>query len=289
MLWHGFYSSGTAFSHIYNNTFSNSYAAVGGACLIKSAYNYVYNNTFNGQSTDWAFSAYQEPGGGSAWWLSPNGTMFYRNKLTSYSTGGVFLSCGSTYSAGNITIANNTFVNCGTGIQTVSGSSTVLIENMTFIGNSFTTGIYGIRLGYFSAPDSYTNSIDILNNTITSETTGIAVYSGSTNPTVQYNTFSSCTSPVIDTNTDTAFRFNVGLNGYYMLNVTVVGSGSTFPSGLGWQYSSGSTASVTWSPSTGYARQNISIDGTNQSTTVSPLNVTMSANHVVIAYFVVVP
>ena len=194
----------------------------------------------------------------------------------------------SDYSTGNITIANNTFVNCGTGIQT-AGGATIHPENMTFTGNSFTNCTYGIRLGYVSSSDWYTNSINILNNTMTGETYGVVIYSGSTNTTVQNNTFSSCTTPVRDSSTSSTYRFNVGLTGYCMLNVTVVGSGSTSPSGLGWQYSAGSTVPVIWTPSTGYTRQDISIDGTSQSTTVSPLNVTMSTDHVVVGYFVNAP
>ncbi len=290
VYWHGFYNSGTAYSYIYNNTFYDAYASCGGACLIKSAYNYVFNNTFQGQQIDWAFSATQEPTGGSAWWLSANGTMFYNNILTNYAVGGIWLASTSTYSTGNITIANNTFINCGTAIQT-DGTPTIMPQNDTFIGNTITTGAYGIRLGYNDPTDMSADSINILNNTIIGETYGINLYPGTTNSIVQYNHFSSCTYVIVDSSSRelTTFRFNVGLTGYYMLNVTVVGSGSAFPSGLGWQYVSGITVPVTWTPSTGYTRQDISIDGTNQSTKVSPLNVTMSANHVVIAYFVSAP
>ena len=282
MYWHAIYYSSEAYDYIYNNTMqATDFSSTGGAMLVKGAYFQVFNNTFAGGNIDCAISAYQQ---GANWWNSPNGTMIYNNTIANYPLG--ILLSGL---VGNITIANNTITNCPTGMLLASASTSIYPENITLIGNRISTGTYGIRMGYSSNAESYSNNIHVLNNAFTSITTAVQTYTNTINPTIEYNTFSSCPTPVTSGSTNPTFRFNVGLAGYYMLNVTVVGSGSTSPSGLGWQYKSGSTASVTWTPDTGHVRQNISIDGTNQSTTASPLDVTMSANHVVIAYFVSAP
>ena len=289
MLWHGAYQTGTAYSYIYNNTFSNSFASCGGALVTKSAYDTIYNNTFSGQTIDWACGMFQQGGGGANWWLSPNGTRFFNNTISNYNYGGVLLITnsggGTAYSMGNITIANNTFTNCDTGIMVGSATTLIYPENMTFIGNSFTTGTYGVRMGYNSASEYVTKDISILNNTFSTFTFGIRIYVGAVTPSTQYNTFGSCTYPVYDDSTTSTYRFNVGLTGYYMLNVSSVGAGYTSPSGDGWQYVSGTSVSVSWTPNSGHTRQDFAIDNVNQTSTTSPISITMSANHNGTAYF----
>jgi len=283
ILLHGIYTSGTAYSYIYNNTFLPSSTTAGVDLQIKSYCNTIFNNTFDGSlGASWAYGPVQQSAGD---WNSPNGTRFYNNTIKNYATGGIYMPSGYGFSVGNLTIANNTLINCGTGIQLVSDSATVYDQNDTIIGNSFTTGNYAIRMGYDS-PHDYSESIKILNNTITGYTFGIWEGAHALNPVIEFNAFSSVTTAIYQPSLSATYRFNVGLTGYHMLNVTVVGGGSTSPSGLGWQYASGSIASAVWTPSTGYARQDISIDGINQSTTISPLSVNMTTDHVVIAYFV---
>lgn len=281
MYWHGIYTFGTVNSYIYNNTLSDSYAACGGAMLIKSAYDNIYNNTFLGQATDWAFGPNPESADDS-WWCTVTGTSFYNNTLSNYVVGGITINP----LAGNLTIANNTFANCGTAIET-DGSSTTHPQNITIAGNSITGGTYGIKLGYFASSDWYADSFKILNNNIKNQTVGVYLLAGSTNMSVQNNTFSSCSSPVTDSSSagEAIYRFNVGLTGYRMLNVTAVESGSTVPSGPGWQYPTSTNETITATPNYGQNFTAWEVDGVNQTTTQSTWYVLMNNDHAAKAYF----
>jgi hypothetical protein len=284
---HGIYTTGTAFSYIYNNTFSNSFAFENSAMLIKSWCTEVFNNTFLGQPyATAAFSAYQEPGAGSQYWLSANGTRFYNNTISDYTAiGGMGVLQGSgSPPAGNITIANNTFNNCYSGIQT-NGYSTEYPQNVTISGNIFNGSVYTIRLGYFDGVSDYTDQFKFTNNIIANATYGMFIQAHALNTDVENNTFSSITNVVVDYSTSATYRFNIDLTGYYMLNTSSVGAGYTSPSGDGWQYVSGTNVSETWTPNSGHSRVDFSIDGVNQTTTTSPINITMSADRQTIAYF----
>jgi hypothetical protein len=108
------------------------------------------------------------------------------------------------------------------------------------------------------------------------------------NTVISYNIFDAVPSgeviKIFTSWTNTTCRFNVGLTGCYMLNMTHVGYGTTTPDGSGWQYLANTNVTVTWTPNSLATRLNFSVDGTNV-TTISPAYVNMTTDHVCIAYF----
>jgi parallel beta-helix repeat protein len=123
-------------------------------------------------------------------------------------------------------------------------------------------------------------------------TSGMDFGAGCEENFVYDNDFSNCTGATFDMGSLPYFWNNTALDGYNMLNATVVGSGSTTinsvssaTTNFGHQFIADSNASVMWTPDPLNIRVDYAIDDVNQTSTISPANIIMDSNHTVTAYF----
>lgn len=304
---HGIYIGVSENVTIYNNIISTTATgsvASGAAILVKAHNMNVYNNTITlpAGGKQMAFSIYNQ---GDA----PVNFQCIDNTITTGDSSdnfGILLGGWGGWEGNytNMLFQNDTFNgNFGYGDVLImnEGSGVPPVTNTTFIGCHFNSGHIAVQVGFTGATENI-NNVTITDCYFTNmngagshgRTAPIYINSYAVNTIIKNSVFSNCAGagyPVISSDSDSTLVYNntglnTGTHPFYVLNVTVVGNGTTSPSGLGWQYASGTSVSITWTPSTGYARQNISIDGTNQNTTISPVNVNMTRDHVVIAYFV---
>jgi len=252
-------SDSSGHSVIAYNYFNTSLGSNAAATQIKTSYNQIYNNTIANWLT--VFSTYSEMNGYQA-----NYNDFYNNTLENCTRGFNF---GTSHNPCYETIGNkvhkNTFKNV---------TFPFLMSNFdnNALNNTRDTWIYSNT--FVSCPNIFSN-----------------IYNSGTptlirNTRIYDNNFGGfAVESVIMTWFNTTCYNNTGMTGFKMLNMSVVGNGFTVPDGSGWQYLTGSSASVVWTPNSGNSRVDFSIDGVNQTTTTSPISITMSGNRVGIAYF----
>lgn len=300
--------------HFYNQGGGLLFAAADGHNLVLNCeFDHLSGLTYAGESG--AHGIYFDGGGDSVGYNNVTGNSFHDF------TGGA----GLQIKCQNDVVYNNTFTNfisASVPFSIYSQYSGAIANDNDIYNNTYTNCIWAIMLGN-SACASPTLRNKIYNSTFISVTNCIAL--DSTDPSTQAcndtqiydNTFTNCTSifpsspsspsligntvirdnnfngisvgSSITTYVNTTIYNNTAMTGYQMLNLTVVGSGSTSPSGLGWQYVTNTNATVTWTPSGGSSRQDFSINGANQTTTTSPIQVNMTADKVCIAYFSGIP
>ena len=256
---HAIYSdggSGTGFNEISNCTFFDGENGAG--LHIKSQANNITNNVFVNITSIYAvpISLYSEISGYYA-----NDNIIYNNTVKNCTYGfRIGHETGGNWGTLNNSIYDNAFESVTDNCIALIALSNVT-EGTKIYRNTFTSCTLIFKS--YNDPSLIENTV-IYDNDFGSSTIGSIIQTGCTN-TVCYN--------------------NTDMPSFYMLNMSVVGNGYTDPSGSGWQYYSGLLASVSWTPSAGISRVDFSIDGVNQTTTTSPISITMGADHVGIAYF----
>ena len=257
----GFPAAG-GYNNITNCVFKNMNDALrtSGAVQVKCPFNRIYNNTFQdytGESV--ALSIYSQYVGATA-----NDNEIYDNIFRNITDGFWLGHADYTY--------ENTMRN-------------------KIYNNTFDDVNRCVWLNPFAGTITSVNDTQIYNNTFASSCSSIFPPSGSSvtliNGTQIYdNNFNGFSVEYYPQNwTNTLIYNNTDMGAYKMLNTTSVGAGYTSPSGIGWQYVTGTVVSVSWTPNSGNTRQDFSIDNVNQTTTTSPISVTMSAHRNVTAYF----
>jgi hypothetical protein len=261
---HGIYFDGGSGSVGQNNVTGCSFHDFtgGGGLQIKCQYNKVWNNTF-----------------------------------TDFASGSVPFSIYSQYSgatANDNDIYDNTYTNCWFAIMIGNGACNSPTLRNKIHDSIFINVTYCIALDATDPSTQACNDTQVFHNTFTSCTNIFPTSPSSpsliVNTVIRDNDFNAISvGSWVTTCTNTSIYNNTAMADYKMLNMSVVGNGVTVPDGLGWQYYTGTTASVIWPPTGGNSRVDFSIDGVNQTTTESPINITMSADHVGIAYFTGTP
>jgi len=286
-LWHAIYIAGTPNSFIHSNIMTCTYAAAGVSLLAKSRNITIYNNTM-GIAPNWGMHIYREDANDYA---TVSNLQVYNNTFANLTSGGIYYTPNNGYSIDGVNITDNTFSNTTAGSAIwIDTTTTDKATNTTIAYNNITTYTYGVRVGEWDSANSHTDGLIIKGNNITSCSVAIELENQTIGVTLSDNAFADntqvlgCAGTAIINPVPTAYN-NTGLTGYNMLNTSSVGAGYTSPSGTGWQYISGTNVSETWTPNSGHSRVDFSIDGVNQTTTTSPINITMSADRQTIAYF----
>jgi parallel beta-helix repeat protein len=205
-------------------------------------------------------------------------TPFYYGR----SAGIYLIASPNTNITGNILFSTNTTE--AIGILTENQLQSIITDNVITSSTSVLAW-NGIALKITNS-----NSTVFARN-ILQATSGFRLSSACVSDTFYENDFTNCTNSVWDVTGSAVYWNNTALDGYSMLNATVAGSGTTIINGiasdvnLGHQFIATSNASVTWTPSSGSIRVDFDVDGSNQSTTTSPVSVNMASDHTVIAYF----
>jgi hypothetical protein len=129
---------------------------------------------------------------------SPNGTMVYNNTMTNSNIGGVYLAPGIN-PISDIRIDSNRFSNMPIPIMVEGGAGNSKVVNTTILRNAFSSSTYGVRAGW-TGQQNYVDMLNITNNTFTSigPYPAVLIESGTTQVTIAYNTFSSCTTNIRD-------------------------------------------------------------------------------------------
>jgi hypothetical protein len=264
------------FTNLFNHAIYSDY--IGGSYGSTNVTNCIFDNYLNANAAAWQVK-------------TPNNKL-WNCSVSDWYIGFSIYSESSGYQANGNEFYNISFLNVSQCFWVGKGNDAAITKDTYIHDNVMTDAYAGIALNY-GFPSYNINNTQIYNNAFNNIVYPFRVSEDSpsliNNTSVWNNTFSIA---IPATNIEFLYATenllawnNTGFTGTKTLALSVVGGGSTVPDGLGWQYLTATNATVTWTPYGGNSRIDFSIDDVNQTTTESPINITMGADHVGIAYF----
>jgi hypothetical protein len=314
---HGIYSSASPYDEIAHNNLTSTVtgSSTSGSCALhmKSDHLYIHDNYVKVASGMQGMATYNESDGPYGQRCINNTFITTSDSQTSgYGPPAICVGGGGAYGdyCEDMWFENNTIEGkWETAIWIWHPTLTAYpLNNITFTKNIVSDAHSVAQIGNSAYGDDQCQNVYFYNNTFSNIDGNcewfyqipVEIYPGDTNITFHDNVFSNCVAIASTSIIDCSFSNtnlmaaaviynNTGLQTgsypFYMLNMSVVGSGKTVPSGSGWQYEKNAAITITCTPNNGQTFLALNIDGKNV-TSSSPYSLSMgTSSHVGIAYF----